>query len=355
MKPFTCGWLSVRSMSRSLPCLVTRARMWMSLGAVAVVVEERLALVDAILPAGDDRPHLPLGAVEHGRDGGMGRRGAELGEQLPQPPLADARRADHGREVAAEVARMAHVEHDHLVDVLAPLALLVEHQRRDADAFLEDLGGAGVVGAVRGAADVALMRAVDRPERQPVAVEHGDEGRQIGQVVAAAVGIVQQVDVAGAYPALEELVHGPGRERQRADVDRHVLGLGDQPPVGIAQRGREVAARVQDLRVGGAQHGLAHLLDDGAKAMLDHGDGDRIDGMAHVEVRPREREVRREKRECLELLGSVNVSGDLAATRQPRGMKGRRKAQNSSTAATRRSHSASPIGKLIAIMPRRAM
>ena len=248
---------------------------------VAVVVEERLALVDAILPPGDDGAHLTLGAVEHGRDRRVRRLRAELGEQLPKPPLADTRRADHGREVAAEIARMAHVEHDHLVDVLAPPALLVEFQRRNADALLVDLGSAGVVGPVRGAADVALVRAVDRPEHQPVAVEDRHERRQVRQMVAAAVGIVQQVDVARPDAALEELVHRLGRERQRADMDRHMLGLGDQPSVRIAQRGREVAARVEDLRVGRAQHGLAHLLDDGAKAVLDHRDGDRVDGLAH--------------------------------------------------------------------------
>ena len=77
----------------------------MSLNAVAIVVEERLALVDAVLPAGDDGPHLPLGAIEDGRDRRVRRRRAELGEQLPQTALADARRADHGREIAAEVAR----------------------------------------------------------------------------------------------------------------------------------------------------------------------------------------------------------------------------------------------------------
>ena len=87
---------------------------------MAVIVEKRLALVDAVLPSGNDRPHLSLGAVEHGRDGRMGRCRAELREQLPEAALADARRADHCREIAAKVARMAHIEDDHLVDVLAP-------------------------------------------------------------------------------------------------------------------------------------------------------------------------------------------------------------------------------------------
>jgi len=211
------------------------------------------------------------------------RRGrAELPQQLCQPALADPGRADHGGEVAPEVARMAHVEHDHLVDVLAPRALVVQLQGRDAQAFLEDLGGTRVVGAVRGAADVALVRAVDGPEDQAVAVEHGHEGGEVRQMVAAPVGVVEQVDVAWADRTLEKLMHGPGRIGQRADMDRHVLGLSNQTTFRIAQGGREIAARVEDLGVGGAQHGLPHFLDDGAKAMLDHGDGDRIDGKAHA-------------------------------------------------------------------------
>ena len=92
---------------------------------------------------------------------------------------------------------MADVEHDHLVDVLAPHAPVVEFQRRNAQALLADLGRAGVVGAVRGAADVALVRAVDRPEHEAVAVEDGHERGEVGQMIAAAVGIVEQVDVAG--------------------------------------------------------------------------------------------------------------------------------------------------------------
>ena len=286
-------------------------------GAVAIVVEKRLALVDAILPAGNDRPHQALGTVENGRDRRMRRRRAELGEQLSEPALADARRADHGREIAAEVAGMAHIEHDHLVDVLAPLALLVELQRRNADAFLVDLGGAGVVGAVRGAADVALVRAVDRPEGKTVVVEDRDEGREVRQMIAAPVGVVEQVDVTGADRAFEKLMHRLGRKRQSADVDRHMLRLRDQATLGIAQRGREIAAGVQDLRVGRAQHGLAHLLDDGAKSMLDHGDGDRINGKAHAETRPgRGRAAVRHSeghQECIAPLVSVNTRGDLAA------------------------------------------
>jgi hypothetical protein len=59
---------------------------------------------------------------------------------------------------------MPHVERDRLQHVVAQSARVVELRGRDADAFLPDLGGAGIVGAVSGAADVVLMRAVDGPE-----------------------------------------------------------------------------------------------------------------------------------------------------------------------------------------------
>src|SRR5262249_5418172 len=81
--------------------------------------------------------------------------------------------------------------------------------------------------------------------------------------------------------AAEELLHGPDRPRDRAHVDRDVLGLGDEPSLRVAEGGGEVPARVEDLRVRGAQHRFAHLLHDGLEPMLDDRDGDRIDSLAH--------------------------------------------------------------------------
>ena len=203
--------------------------------------------------------------------------GPNSSSKRAKPPLADPGRADHRREVAAELARVTDVQDDRLEHVGAQRAGVVELERRDPDALLPDLGRAGVVGAVGGAADVALMRAVDRPEREALAVEHRDEGGEIRQVVAAVVGVVEQIDVARADRAAKAVVHRFRRPGQRADVDRHVLGLRDQAALGIADGGREIAARVDDLGVRGAQHRLAHLLGDRVQAMLDHGDRDRID------------------------------------------------------------------------------
>ena len=78
-------------------------------------------------------------------------------------------RAQHRGEVAAEFAGVADVQRQQVEQIVAQLAGLVELDRRDAQALLLDLGGRRIVGAMGGAADVALMRAHDGPE-QPLAV-----------------------------------------------------------------------------------------------------------------------------------------------------------------------------------------
>ena len=107
------------------------------------------------------------------------------------------RRAQHRGEVAAEFPGVANVQRQQVEQIVAQLAGLVELDRRDAQPLLPDLGGGGIIGAMGGAADIALMRAHDGPE-QPLAVgEDRHEDGQIGQMAAAMIGIVEQDDVAG--------------------------------------------------------------------------------------------------------------------------------------------------------------
>ena len=150
------------------------------LRAVAVVIDDGLAVVDAIFPFADHRARLAFGAVEHRFDRGERRGPAELGGQRQQPAFADVRRADHRREVAAKIVRVADVGHQHFEHIAPHLAAVVEPQRRDANPFLPDFRGGGVVGAVRGAADVALVRAVDRPEQRLFPGEYRHKGGEVG-------------------------------------------------------------------------------------------------------------------------------------------------------------------------------
>ena len=187
--------------------------------------------------------------------------------------------ADLRRQVAMEVARMTHVRRQHAQDILAHHAAVVEPKGRQPQPFMPDLAGRGVVGAVGRAADIAVMRPVDRPEYQLIAVENRHEGGDIRQMAAAEIRIVEQEHVARMHVVAEELDDRFGRPGQRPDMDGDMFGLRHQDTVGAADRGREVAARIQDLRIGGPQHGLAHLLDDGAEPVLNDGDGDRVDGV----------------------------------------------------------------------------
>src|ERR1700733_2067371 len=74
--------------------------------AMAVVIEERLAVIYAVLPRCDHRARLAFGAVEHGLDRRQRGVPAELAGEREHAPLSDMRGADHRCEVAAEVVRM---------------------------------------------------------------------------------------------------------------------------------------------------------------------------------------------------------------------------------------------------------
>ncbi len=190
------------------------------------------------------------------------------------------RRTQHRGEVAAKLAGISDVERQQIQQILARPAGLIELDRRDAQALLKDFGGAGIVGAMGGAADVALMGANDGPEQALVAGEHRHEDGQIRQMAAAMIGIVEQDDVAGGY-VLEPFLDRDRRPGQRADMHRKVIGLRDQASADVANRQRKIAAGIEDLRIGGAKHGFAHFLHDRTQTMLDDGTGDGIDLGGH--------------------------------------------------------------------------
>ncbi len=108
---------------------------------MAVIVEERFAVEHAVLPGRDHGAGLLLGGIEDRLDRGLDHLAAEFAEQPRQPALAEMRRADHRREIAAKLARIADVQRDQIEQILAQPAGLVELDRRDAQAFLPDLGG----------------------------------------------------------------------------------------------------------------------------------------------------------------------------------------------------------------------
>ena len=248
--------------------------------AAPVVVEERLALVGAVPPAGDDRPGLRLRRVQDAVGGGGDGVRPDLLDELEEAALTEAYRADLGREIAEEVPGMPHVDLEEPHDVLAQLPPVVEAKGRHPEALLPDLGRRGVVGAVGRAPDVGVVRPVEGPEEEPAVREDGQARGEVRQVAPPVVGVVQHEHVARVDVVPEGV---EGRDRgggHRPHVDRDVLRLGDQLALRVGDRGREVAARVQDLGERGAEHRLSHLVHDADEAVLDHGHGDRIGGVA---------------------------------------------------------------------------
>ena len=67
-------------------------------------------------------------------------------------------------------------------------------------------------------------------------------------------------------------------------MDRDMLGLCHQPSGSIADASGKIAAGVENLRVGSAQHRLAHLLDNRVQPVLHHRRGDRIDMSFHHDI-----------------------------------------------------------------------
>jgi hypothetical protein len=151
------------------------------------------------------------------------------------------------------------------------------------------LGGADVERARHAAADVRPV-AVGLRERDQLAVgEHRADQRDVGEVGAAPVGVVDGEHVALVDVALEVLEHGLGLQVQRADVHGDVLrALHDRVAAGVVERAREVA-REDHERVARAQDLLGHLVHDGHESVLEHLEGHRVEralGGRHVSAPP---------------------------------------------------------------------
>ena len=222
------------------------------LGIEAVVVDERLALVHAVGPLGDELAHLPLGGVEYVRDDALERARFVDSQQLADAAGCDVDRPDLRVQVAQEVLGVAHVGREHLEEVAARLPTIVDAQGRDAQALVVDFAGGRVVAPVGRAADIAVVRPVDGVEEQLAVVEDGSNDGYVRQVAAAEVGVIEGEEVTRRNVVAEVVAHCRARYGQRADVHGDTFALRDELAVGVQDRGREVAAGVENLGHGGS-------------------------------------------------------------------------------------------------------
>ena len=116
-------------------------------------------------------------------------------------------------------------------------------------------------------------RLAAKPSSRPSAKQGRDQG-DVGQVGAAAVGVVEDPEV--ARPLLDA-EHRRDRVGHRAEVDRDVLRLHHQLAGGVEQRRRAVVALLDVGRVRGADQHRAHLLAGRAQRADQHLQRDRVE------------------------------------------------------------------------------
>ena len=153
-------------------------------------------------------------------------------------------------------------------------------------AFLVDMRAACRHRARCDAADIRMMRAAGDEELQyaVVVAPRADRG-DVRQVRATCVRTVQQqnVGVAKIVAGLQHMLHACAH---RAEMNRHVRCVGDQPPLRVEQRAREVEPLLDVDGVRRAFQHLAHVFGDLREAVvedLEH------DGLVVVARLPRAR------------------------------------------------------------------
>src|SRR5215471_3580734 len=147
-------------------------------------------------------------------------------------------RADHREEIATKIVGVADIEREHVKNIVAQSAALVELDGWDPQPFLPDFGGFWIVSTVGSTANIALMCPYDGPEQAPSLIEDRHEGGKIGKMAAAIIGIVHEHHVAGGN-VREARLDRARSPRQRPNMDRDVIGLRDQAVLRITDRERK--------------------------------------------------------------------------------------------------------------------
>ena len=181
---------------------------------------------------------------------------------LEDAPDAGRAGGQLGPEVAAGLARRAHVAQDQPEQVLVDRAVPHEQRRRDDEPFLDVLL-VEADAARRPATDVEVVGHRRDVRDDPAVAEDRHDRRDVVEVDAAEVAVVADEAVARAQPLGAVGRDDPRHEvGQRPEVGRLAERLGDDPARRIDDRARVVAARLDVGRVGRPLERDAHLVGD---------------------------------------------------------------------------------------------
>ena len=224
-----------------------------------------------------DRGSRPARAIVYpGLDEGAHGVCAVLRYQRLELALADPAGAELGAVVAVPDVRRADLLQADAHDIRLVLAPLLNAHAGEVHALLIERRRIGQVGGGLRRAHVGVVRAREHPEERLAVGEDGHAERHVGMVGDAVIGAVVEEGIALLH-VVEEFGDRPGRQLQRADVDRHRLLDADEPVIVGEDAAGHVARVGDDRRARGAHDGVAHLADDRFEPAREHRHQQRIE------------------------------------------------------------------------------
>ena len=227
----------------------------------AIVVGRGLAAVGAVRHRGNLRPHRLLGTVHHFVHAAQHGVPAVTPQHGVDAVLGELGGGDHRVAVDLDLRGEPHVVVDQRVEVLVRDPALDDLQRRDAEAFGDDVIGIGEVTAGERSAGILHVPAHHGEKQQFIVEENRTNEAPVGQmtVVAAMKRIVGQDDVPRVEVVLEYFPHRLDGELRAEKLARQAFGHGNGGAVGRPYADRKVLEGRHQVALGGAGHHPAHL------------------------------------------------------------------------------------------------
>ncbi len=214
-------------------------------GGVDRVLEDPCAVGEV----GQRRPHPTFAVGDDLVEGFVG--------QLTEPVDPDLIGAPLGVEVAAPFRAGAGIGEQHGFHFGG------EEDGRYPQPFLVHLGRFGRDRARRHPAHIGMVGPVGGPADEPAVVgEARRHERDVVEMRATGERVVENDLVTRSHPVAQRVDGGPHRSRHRPQMDRDVLRLGQQLPLGGEQRRRTVGPLLDVRRKGGTPQDRPHLVGD---------------------------------------------------------------------------------------------
>ena len=250
--------------------------------AEPIVVERVYELIASVRNLADGGSEYTLRVVLERR--GVRERGAASVpcDGLAQSRVGDAVGGNLRREIAFALVRSSDIRQQQREHVFDDPAATRQPDRRQDQSFLIQLARHGHRARAH-ATHVGMVRAIRHEEgRLPFAPEkHGRDERDVRQMRSAPERIVQHHDIARLH---DEGVDGrPNRQRHGAEVNGHVIALGDRLAPCVIHRARIIEPLLDVRREARPAQRHAHLLGDREIEVLEDFE---VDGMDFHGLRP---------------------------------------------------------------------